>query len=210
MKSDAEKIKEYQDIRKRLIYPPNAVYDPGIDLTRKSTAYKGDIPPEGTPPKKALPKPYVEIVLPINFDDILEAVGDFYGLSLDDLRGSNRKTLYVTARKVVVHLSLKLITVRSLSSIARGLDKDHTTIVHARRKVRRDLQENELLRFQVQTIEEAILAKYRDRPPAPTLNQPPLALHSWQGSQVQGVPGVDRSGRGPLASAEARQFAKID
>lgn len=172
-------IKDYKEIRRRLIYPPNAVYDPGIDLTRKSTAYKGDVPPEGTPPKKALPSPHPEIVFPINFDDILEAVGDFYGLTLDDLRGGNRKALYVTARKIVVHLSLKLIAIRSLSSIAKGLDKDHTTIVHARRKIRRDLQENELLRFQAQTIEESILAKYRDRPAVPALGQCGLAEQSW-------------------------------
>lgn len=207
-----ELIQHYKDIRKKLFEPPGAVYDPGIDLTRKSTGYKGDIPPPGTPSKKSLKptKIYDEIAIPINFSDVIESVAKFYGISTRDIRGRRHLAPLVKARRVIVHLAIKLLKFRTLSSIGRAMDRDHTTIVHHRKKMIYLLEIDPALKEQVLLIEESILADHCHRSAATAISQPPLEVDSGQGYQVQGISGVDLGCREPLASAEARQCAEVD
>lgn len=165
MSSAQELIEKAAEIRKRLRNPPNAVADHGIDLTRKSTAYRGDTPPEGTPAKKVLevdlPKPAHEpIQFPISFDDILEHVSCFYGIPTKDIRSPRRKRAYVLARQVIVHLSLKLLPKRSMCSIGHELEKDHTSIIHARTKISEMLANDEKLMNEVNLIEKNLVAAY--------------------------------------------------
>lgn len=159
-----ELIENARKIRQRLRFPPNAVPDHGIDLTRKSTAYKGDILPPDTPPKKKLEEPKVipAIVFPIHFNEILYAVSRFYRVPVESLRGDRRFKPEVLARRVIVHLGIKLLG-RSLSSIGRELNKDHSTIIHARNKILLNLQTNTKLQGEVSAIEESILAKFPNR-----------------------------------------------
>lgn len=158
-------IEKAKEIRQRLRNPPNAVYDPGINLTRKSTAYKGDIPPPGTPSKKKLnePKPqpiHPIIVFPITFDDVVHAVSTHYGISVESIKGPKRYKPLVHARQVVVHLALKLLANRSLCSIGRELEKDHTSILHAKNKIRGYLSESSVLTNEINMIEATIVANH--------------------------------------------------
>lgn len=184
-----EYLENVKRIRQRLRNPPNAVHDPGIDLTRKSTAYKGDIIPLDTPPKKKLDEPGVGpiIIFPVNFEDILEAVAQHYHLSVERLRGDRRFKLEVLARRVVVHLGLKMLG-RSLTSIARDLNKDHTSIIYARDKVKIMLQMDSQFRGEVNSIEESIIGDHHNRPPLPSLRQFRLEGSQRSGHPIQGIP----------------------
>ncbi len=182
-------IDEAKRIRQKLRYPPNAVHDPGIDLTRKSTAYKGHEPNPDPPVKKPWeftvakePQyPPLEIQFPITFDDILEAVSGHYGVSIPNLRGSNRQSHTCMARFVVVYLSLKLLAKRSLSSIARDLDKDHTSVLHARNRINAIILDRPEVAAEVLMLERHIEAVHNDRFAVPTFGEFGVAVQPGTG-----------------------------
>lgn len=163
-------IQRAKEIRQRLRFPPNAVPDHGIDLTRKSTAYKGDNPPPGTPPKKPLfvslkKKTKPEIRIPVLMDDIVDAVCDHYGVTPNSIRSDSRISILCHTRRVVTYLASKMLG-KSLSSIGRSLNKDHTSILHAKRKFNISLQRNSELLNEVNKIEASIVDNHRSSFPS--------------------------------------------
>lgn len=173
-------IENAKRVRQRLRYPPNAVMDHGIDLTRKSTAHKGSEPVPEKPVKKTLKfktaSPYPEVQFLISFENILDAVASHYKISIEDLKGSSRKHYLCYARFVVVHLSMRFLTTKSMSSIARSLNKDHTSILHARDRINGILAENPLAKAEVGAIGERIETLYNCRYPLSTDGQFYMAL----------------------------------
>lgn len=187
------KIDEYLEnvkrVRQRLRYPPNAVHDPGIDLTRKSSAYKGDIPHPDAPKKKLLGKETLDtpdIVLPVNFNHILYAVADHYKLSIESIKGDRRYRPEVMARRVIIHLGIKMLG-RSLASIGRELNKDHTSILHARKKMHQNLLANPRLRGEVAAIEESLRAKHRHYIALPAIHESALEIGQREGLPIKAV-----------------------
>jgi hypothetical protein len=185
-------IDEAKRIRQRLRYPPNAVHDPGIDLTRKSTAHKGSEPVPDPPVRKVLADPVPEpsyppldVKFPITFDDILDAVSIHYGVSVGALKGASRRAHTCFARFVVVYLSLRLLARRSLSSIARDLDKDHTSILHARNRINAIIAGNPAVASEVLMIEAYIAANHRSA--VSTIGQCSMALQSRPGPSGQEI-----------------------
>ena len=189
--SAEELIENAKRIRHRLRYPPNAVPDLGIDLTRKSTAHKGSEPNPDPPAKKAivvLPEPSyppLDIRFPITFDDIVDAVAVHYGITPAAIRGASRRAHTCFARFVVVYLSLRLLAKRSLSSIARDLDKDHTSIIHARNRINAIIAGNSQVAAEVLMIEAYIEAHHRSA--VSTLGQCGMALQSRPGPSGQEI-----------------------
>lgn len=187
-------IDEAKRIRQKLRNPPNAVHDPGINLTRQSTAYKGDIPPPDTPPKKVLRETervvYPVIQLPLGFEDIVEAVSSHYGVSPAAIRGSSRRSHTCFARFVVVHLSLKLLAKRSLKSIGRSLNKDHSSILHARDRISAIIAGNSQVANEVQMIESYIETAHNHRSSLPNFSQCGVAVEPGTSPQVQAIHGM--------------------
>lgn len=186
-------------IRQRLRNPPNAVYDPGIDLTRKSTHHKGSEPNPDPAPKKALVEPIIvepsyppmDIRFPITFDDIVEAVSIHYGLTTEAIRGSCRRSHVCFARFVVVYLSLKILPGRSLKSIARDLGgRDHSTAIHARDRMTAIVAGNSQVASEVQMIENYIETVHNNKPVIPTFRECGVEVQPGPGPQVQEVHGL--------------------
>jgi len=206
--SEPERDMSYKAVRDRLRNPTNAVPDHGIDLTRKSTAYKGDIPPPGTPPKKRLiPETTFPVIktpreLNVSFDDILNETCSFYQIDQKSIMDGCRRMDRVMVRRVVVFLSMKLLKNRSMSSIARGLGQDHTTILHSRNKIMVQIEGSDWLNDEVNLIEEKILAKYRSGPAVPTLSESIAPEPPGQGPQIQGIPSVDHQCTRALVGSE--------
>src|SRR5215472_11609066 len=104
-------------IHQRLVNPPNAVNDTGIDLKRKR------VPPEA-PAKvkvevnKVIPQqPEFHAKQKINFNTIMRAVADYYRISARTIVSTSRSNWAVIPRYAVVHLALKH---SSQSSVALG------------------------------------------------------------------------------------------
>lgn len=88
--------------------------------------------------------------------DIVQAVVDYYGVSLRDLRGRARNREIVLPRQVAMYL-LREETTASLMDIGSELgNRDHTTVMHGIAKIERQLDEDSTLRQQIMAIREAL------------------------------------------------------
>ena len=65
---------------------------------------------------------------------IMAQVASYFGLTLEDLRGSSRSRVLVTARQIAMYLCREL-TSMSLPEIGKEFNKDHTTVMHANKKI---------------------------------------------------------------------------
>jgi hypothetical protein len=84
--------------------------------------------------------------------DIQDAVCDFYSIHFADLISARRTADIVRPRQVAMYLC-KVLTPRSLPAIGRMFgDRDHTTVLHATRKIVNKVQSDQALRDAVGEI----------------------------------------------------------
>lgn len=87
---------------------------------------------------------------------IIDVVADFFHLAADDIHGHNREYHIAHARQIAMYLARKH-TPLSFPAIAREFDREHTTIVHATRKVERKLKESDKkLEGEIKALEKAL------------------------------------------------------
>lgn len=94
------------------------------------------------------------VIIPI--EKIQEEVGKFYGISVKEMKGSRRLQNIVLARQVAMYLSREM-TDNSLPKIGREFGgKDHTTVIHAHSKIKKDMEADDTLRMEIETIKKNI------------------------------------------------------
>ncbi|MDQ1722530.1 MAG: chromosomal replication initiator protein, partial [Pseudonocardiales bacterium] len=72
----------------------------------------------------------------ITASTIMAVTAEYFGISLDDLTGSSRTRVLVSARQIAMYLCREL-TELSLPKIGQTFGgRDHTTVMHAERKIR--------------------------------------------------------------------------
>lgn len=77
------------------------------------------------------------------FGDILREVASHHGLKVEDLTGESRKRQYVRPRQIAVYIA-KRYTTLSYPAIGRRLGgRDHTTALHADRKIKEMIEKGE-------------------------------------------------------------------
>ncbi len=87
---------------------------------------------------------------------IMGATGSYFGISLEDLCGSSRSRVLVTARQVAMYLCREL-TDLSLPKIGQHFGgRDHTTVMHADRKIRGLMAERRSIYNQVTELTNRI------------------------------------------------------
>ncbi|MEW2548089.1 chromosomal replication initiator protein DnaA [Streptomyces sp. NPDC047002] len=87
---------------------------------------------------------------------IMAATADYFGLSVEDLCGSSRSRVLVTARQIAMYLCREL-TDLSLPKIgAQFGGRDHTTVMHADRKIRALMAERRSIYNQVTELTNRI------------------------------------------------------
>ena len=86
---------------------------------------------------------------------IIKSVVEFYGISASDIVGKIRKKEIVEPRQVAMYL-LRDILDMSYPYIGEKLGKDHTTAIHAVRKINREINKNSSLFQKIITIKELI------------------------------------------------------
>ncbi|THA25469.1 chromosomal replication initiator protein DnaA [Streptomyces sp. RKND-216] len=92
----------------------------------------------------------------ITATDIMASTADYFGLSVDDLCGSSRSRVLVTARQIAMYLCREL-TDLSLPKIgAQFGGRDHTTVMHADRKIRALMAERRSIYNQVTELTNRI------------------------------------------------------
>jgi chromosomal replication initiator protein len=102
-----------------------------------------DFIPDGTGPE-------------ITADQIMASTADYFGVSLEDLRGHSRSRVLVNARQVAMYLCREL-TDLSLPRIGQAFGgRDHTTVMHADRKIRQQMAERRSLYNQIAELTNRI------------------------------------------------------
>lgn len=156
-------IGHYGEIRERLINPPNAVEDIGIDLKRK--------PVDNSPkePEVLVNHLTAEVTIheicvnkPPRLNDILRAVCKYYHKTSAEIKGASRTIPYVRPRHVFCYLAIRHGGY-SFPTIGRFLGgRDHTTVLHAVRKMKERILVDEDLRKNVVDIEKMLCVEQYD------------------------------------------------
>lgn len=92
---------------------------------------------------------------------IMTATAAYFGVTVDDLCGSSRSRVLVTARQIAMYLCREL-TDLSLPKIGQAFGgRDHTTVMHADRKIRQLMAERRSLFNQVTDLTSRIKSQQR-------------------------------------------------
>jgi chromosomal replication initiator protein len=118
-----------------------------VDLALAETVLKDLIPDQASP----------EITAGL----IMTQTSQYFGISVDDLVGSSRSRTLVTARQIAMYLCREL-TDMSLPRIGQTFGgRDHTTVMHAERKIKQLMAERRGLYNQVADLTTRIRAQAR-------------------------------------------------
>ena len=89
-------------------------------------------------------------------EDIQRIVSQHYGVSRQDLVSARRTRVIVRPRQIAMYLS-KVLTPRSLPEIGRRFgNRDHTTVLHAVRKVEKMVEEEAQVAEDVETLKRLL------------------------------------------------------
>ncbi len=92
----------------------------------------------------------------VKIDDILRIVSRHYAVSKADILSQRRHRSVVWPRQIGMYLA-KQLTSRSLPEIGRRFgDRDHTTVLHAIRKIDRELEANTRLRDELEDLKKQL------------------------------------------------------
>ena len=90
-------------------------------------------------------------------ETILSVVADFYGLSVEDVRGSKRLRPLVHARHVAMYLIRDLLNNYSYPMIARIFDgRNHTTVISGVEKIKEQLTSNPEMLTQINQLKRRL------------------------------------------------------
>jgi chromosomal replication initiator protein len=92
---------------------------------------------------------------------IMDEVADYFSLTVEDLCSPSRSRQLVTARQIAMYLTREL-TDLSLPRIGKAFGgRDHTTVMHAKQKIARLMQERRAIYDQVQELTNRIKTRAR-------------------------------------------------
>jgi len=118
-----------------------------VDLALAEIVLKDLIPADGGPE--------------ITGATIMAATAEYFSLTMEDLCGSSRSRALVTGRQVAMYLCREL-TDLSLPKIGQMFGgRDHTTVIHADRKIRGQMAERRITYNQVAEITQRIKTRSR-------------------------------------------------
>ena len=84
-------------------------------------------------------------------DEIFDVVCNFYSVSDTDVLSDRRTANLVKPRQIAAYLMYDM-TLRSYPAMGRYLNRDHTSCLHAKRKIEWLLQTDEYLRAEIQEL----------------------------------------------------------
>ena len=97
----------------------------------------------------------------ITATDIMGQTASYFSLTLEDLQGTSRSRTLTTARQIAMYLCREL-TDLSLPKIGQEFGgRDHTTVMHANKKIRTQIAERRALYTQVTELTNRIKQQHR-------------------------------------------------
>ncbi len=92
----------------------------------------------------------------ITLANIQRTVASYFDLEVSDLTGKSRKANIVRPRQLAMYISREL-TEHSLPEIGREFSRDHSTVMHAHRKMEEELDTNIRLKRDFEAIKASLL-----------------------------------------------------
>ena len=92
----------------------------------------------------------------IKIADIILIVAAYYGVERDDILSGGRHKTISRCRQVAMYLSSTL-TLHSSKEIGRAFDRDHTTVLHAVRRIEALMQTDGALKTAVDYLANSVL-----------------------------------------------------
>ncbi|MGO2986194.1 MAG: helix-turn-helix domain-containing protein, partial [Brevibacterium aurantiacum] len=121
--------------------------DQQVDVSLAETVLKDFITQDDTPA--------------ITAADIMGQTAAYFSLTLDDLCGTSRSRTLTTARQIAMYLCREL-TELSLPKIGQAFGgRDHTTVMHANKKIRTQMAERRAVYTQVTELTNRIKQQHR-------------------------------------------------
>jgi chromosomal replication initiator protein len=93
---------------------------------------------------------------PLDAADIIEQVSDYFRLSEDDLLSRSRKQKVAKARQIAMYLCRELTDDSYAHIGTRFGGRDHSTVIHAYRKIEEKIEENPDLQEDVSTLQSRL------------------------------------------------------
>jgi chromosomal replication initiator protein len=90
---------------------------------------------------------------------IAQAVSDYYGVGMEQLRGQKREKSIVVPRQIAMFLMREETDVSLLRIGAELGGRDHSTVLHACDKINREMQVNDEMRREVAAVRELIYSE---------------------------------------------------
>lgn len=97
----------------------------------------------------------IKVVGSISIDKIMEIVANYYDLTVIDIRGKKRTQSIAIARQIAMYLSTQY-TRLSTTQIGKYFNKEHATILHAAKTIKKRMDVDKKLKSEVINIENRI------------------------------------------------------
>jgi chromosomal replication initiator protein len=99
-------------------------------------------------------------IKPIYPKDVLDATAQFYGISLKDLVSSKRKKELVSPRQISMFIMREELKT-SYPTIGEEIGgRDHTTAMHSYNKIKKEIEENEKIGQDIQSIKQLLYGSF--------------------------------------------------
>lgn len=92
----------------------------------------------------------------VTLTKIVEECANYFGVEVEDIKGTKRIPKLVDARQIAMYIS-RQITNMTVVQIATFYGKDHTSVVHADKKIKKNIKEKENIENQINELVEKIL-----------------------------------------------------
>lgn len=198
-------LQHYREVRQRLRYPPNAVPDTGINLRRKIEHTSPEpirlLPPPPSPEVQPSPSYSPFVSKGLTFSSTIEITANEFGLTSQDLHKKTRIRAICFPRQVAIYVAIKREK-WSISWMASRLDMDHTSLLHANRKIGVLIETNPELKTRIDSIEATLEARYR--PALSDLSEQHLEERAEGILPERPVLEVDRGGGSTLCDEQDR------
>jgi chromosomal replication initiator protein len=96
----------------------------------------------------------------INAATIMAVTAEYFAVSMDELTGTSRSRVLVQARQIAMYLCREL-TDLSLPRIGEKFGRDHTTVLHAERKIKDQMAEKRAVYNQISELTSRIKVRSR-------------------------------------------------
>lgn len=157
----------YRELRARmkaLAPPPPPLPPPAPELVEIVEPPAPD--PEPRPPPEAEPAPTPPVPVPVRLSPpmrrIIHAAAQEFDMPLEAVCGPSRGRKYIAPRHVAMLLAYEL-TNFSLCAIGRVLNRDHTSVLHAIRSMRRKIADDPILAIKVARVRSRLLQKFSEQ-----------------------------------------------